>query len=334
MAGARPGRLHRARDRGGHVVGRSGGAVDLRPPGDLQLQPDAARHAPVVGAGVLDVELLPPRLPRAERRRAACRADNRSRAGGAPTVTRGVEASADAEGVDDLGAEEPCPLSGTHSRLNQAHALWHEALDAYDDPERFVTKLNALIEAMRNVTFVLQNELADLSDVREDWYPAWQDDMRSDSRLKWLIGARNLVVHQGDLETHSKARAQIVGELIEGRSVDLDISPVAPAHAVMRELMLSALDDRVCREGTLVIERRWVVDEFPNDELLELLAHCFAVLSELVADGHEQLGTSMEGWPPRWQKTASSRRCASPKADSEATAAWSAFSRKLAPDVS
>ncbi|MGH2946050.1 MAG: hypothetical protein ACRDPC_07300 [Solirubrobacteraceae bacterium] len=248
----------------------------------------------------LGIELLPLKLPRPERRRA-------QRAGqaiglvsvGLPRAAQGVEAAAD-DGVDDFGAEEPCPLPGTHSRLNQAHALWHEALDAYDDPEGFVTKLNALIEALRNVTFVLQKELGNLSDQREDWYPAWQDRLKSDARLKWLIEARNLVVHQGGLETHSKARAQIVGELFEGRAVDVGISPVAPAHAVVRELMLSALDDRVRREGTLVIERRWVVDEFPNDELLELLAHCFAVLSELVADGHEELGTSMEGC----QKTA------------------------------
>jgi hypothetical protein len=39
----------------------------------------------------------------------------------------------------------------------------------------------------------------------EEWYGAWQEKMRADERMRWLVEARNTVEKQGDLDLHSIA---------------------------------------------------------------------------------------------------------------------------------
>lgn len=51
-----------------------------------------------------------------------------------------------------------CPLPATHRRLAEAHLLWHQTLDNYQDPDAFRANLNATIQALRNVTFAIQSE--------------------------------------------------------------------------------------------------------------------------------------------------------------------------------
>jgi len=156
-----------------------------------------------------------------------------------------------------------------------------------------VSRLNTLIQTLRNVTFALQKELGPHPTLVDKWYPTWQERMRANPRLRWLVGARNQIVKQGDLETHSHARARIVGELIRGSDAEIDVDPATPANEIARKLNVGPLQRRVLHEGTLVVERRWTVAEFPEEELMEILASCYGVLSELVAAVHDELGVAM-----------------------------------------
>lgn len=244
---------------------------------------------------LLEVQLVVPHLPRAERRRA-------QRAGqsiglipaGLPRWSSGAEPGEENDHADPLAMTDSCPVESTHARLNQAHVLWHEALDSYSDPEGFVGKLNSLIQTLRNVTFALQKELGPHPELIDGWYADWQERMKADARLKWVVAARNQIVKQGDLDTHSKARVRIVGEVISGAAIDIDVEPAASAQEIIRRIDVGAMPRRVREEGTLVVERRWTVDQFPDDELLDVLAHCYAVISRVVAEAHEQFGGSTD----------------------------------------
>jgi hypothetical protein len=145
---------------------------------------------------------------------------------------------------------------------------------------------------MRNVTFALQKEISGRKELGE-WYEKWQQQLKADRRLKWAVAARNHVVKRGDLAVNSTALAWIAGDRITSKPVEIRVSPTASAVEIARSLRLPALEDVVRREGVLVVERRWVVDDFPDQELLDLLAHNFARLAELVADAHTQRGVSM-----------------------------------------
>jgi hypothetical protein len=240
----------------------------------------------------LETPLVPPNLPRAERRRAK-RAGQEIGLVSERLPCLPEQETSEADGaVDESAMSVPCPVQNAHSRLNQAHVLWHEALDAYNDPDAFVTKLNALIQTMRNVTLGLQKDLGDFPTTKE-WYERWQERMRADSRMAWLKKARNQIVHKGELETHSKVRVMVVGEMLRGTPVQLDVDSAAPVAEIARRLSITGVAGRASQEGTLVVERRWTVEALPDDELLDVLAHCYGVLASILDEAHHQLETSI-----------------------------------------
>jgi hypothetical protein len=99
-------------------------------------------------------------------------------------ASRGSTAACDNK-LEDLDAGRPCPIPKTHARLQEAHRLWHQALDLYADSEGFRANLNACIQALRNVTFVLQKEHSSIPNF-ETWYAGWRERMKSDSIMRWL----------------------------------------------------------------------------------------------------------------------------------------------------
>jgi len=46
----------------------------------------------------------------------------------------------------------------THTSLHQVHDLWHRVAADYADPDAFVVSLNAALQALRSVSFMLKKE--------------------------------------------------------------------------------------------------------------------------------------------------------------------------------
>jgi len=192
-----------------------------------------------------------------------------------------------------------CPIPGAHRRLLEAHTLWHAAEEAYTDPELFRINLNALIQATRNVTFVLQNEHEGVPDF-EAWYATWRERMGAEPVLRWSVLARNRVVKQGDLDTRSTARVSVIASYGGPTLVaDITVPPMHSTEQIARELDASMPSreadtplNKAMRENGLVrVERRWIDTDLPDAELLDALAHCYAVLADLVNDAHRLTGS-------------------------------------------
>lgn len=202
-------------------------------------------------------------------------------------------------------------MDGAESRLREAHRRWHECLDSYQEPENFRDGLNAALQALRNVTFVLQKAKSQIPGF-DEWYPGEQDALRANPVMRWVVDARNHVVKEGDLATHSWLRVKVIAnyddeaeevrldqqawaELLPGtvsRPSDTVISP--PVRTTPAELRSSLARIkgplRARQDTTLVMERRWIVDELPEQELLTLLAHAYGQLRLVLSGAHDLLG--------------------------------------------
>lgn len=183
-----------------------------------------------------------------------------------------------------------CPVPNAHGRLLQADRLWHQALNAYDDPEGFQANLNATIEALRNVTFVLQSE-QDLLPEFPAWYSKWRERLKQDRVARWLHDARTTVVHRSDLETNSTAIATVHTNLPLA-SLTVPVPPFVPTLLACQHLATTLPEPLRSDPADLIfaVERRWTVPDFPTDELLDLLARTHGHLSLLVQDAHQQAG--------------------------------------------
>lgn len=186
-----------------------------------------------------------------------------------------------------------CPIPKTHRRLTEAHLLWHQTQQHYQEPEGFRANLNALIQALRNVTFILQSEKHSFEDF-DGWYKRWQERLKSDPISRWVVDARNTIVKEGELETHSTALLRLVtwrDELL----MQANVPPNMSASLIMRNLPLIEKINNAhvppgdLRSASISIERRWVVSELEGRDILEALAQAYALLADVVSDAHFHL---------------------------------------------
>ena len=181
-----------------------------------------------------------------------------------------------------------CPLSAVHARLVDAHRLWHQALENYEDPDGFRTYLNSCIQALRNVTFVLQKNKSQIPSF-EEWYPEWQDRMSADETLRWIDDARNQIVKEGDLATTSVAKVAVQWSYLEPSFREFKVDPLKSTREIIEETpIIVNLPQELYEDGILVVERRWMVSDLPEQELLNALAYGYGRLMTLTYDCHVQ----------------------------------------------
>ena len=170
-----------------------------------------------------------------------------------------------------------CPLSSTEKRLRDCLFLIIETKNNYFDPNAFRLRLNSCIQTLRTVTFILQKNKGLLSNF-DEWYVQWQNKMREDSILKWLIGARNSIVKQGDLVTHSMAHVSIVESWYGNPIFKMEVPPLTETKNLAKLLAQSAPNKEDHIVGLLRLERRWIDSKLPDQELLDSLSYSYQIL--------------------------------------------------------
>lgn len=207
-----------------------------------------------------------------------------------------------------------CPIDPAERRLREAHRHWHTCLNEYQSPDDFQIALNSSIQALRNVTFVLQSAKKSIPGF-DDWYAAEQNAMRSDAVLRWVVEARNSIVKKGDLETKSHLSVKVVtgyrdeSDLAEQEQRvweeldSLDRENIsrsivsAPALMTIPEALerIRRLDLPLAleRRSQVTFERMWIADSLPTHELLSVLAHAHGKLRQLLSRCHELLGLEL-----------------------------------------
>jgi hypothetical protein len=192
-----------------------------------------------------------------------------------------------------MGTEQhpsSCPLSGVDRRLDDVHQQWHQAEEAYFDPERFRVAIHTVIQSLRTVSFILQNRKDDIPDF-DVWYGGWQERLRGDPLMRWMVDARNKIEKQGDLELHSLVRAEIIASYLnEGPRIEVPARLFDNPERLIQSIPAGELHQHIHNHGTLKIERRWVENTLPDHELLDAVAIAYGRISTLVRDAHRQMG--------------------------------------------
>jgi len=178
------------------------------------------------------------------------------------------------------------------ARMREAYQHWHRAAESYNDPEQFRIYLNSCIQALRNVTFVLQKQKKEIPDF-DTWYGNWQEFLKKDLIMSWCISARNQIVKRGDLETYSIARASYLASYLKPSQKDFEVNPFSKTEDISKEIA-ELLPEKLRESGYLKVERRWVADSLPKYELLEALAYAFSVLAKLLLDTDAQKGPPLD----------------------------------------
>jgi hypothetical protein len=176
-------------------------------------------------------------------------------------------------------------LKPAFRRLFDAKTHWHKAVESYFDPNDFRVAINSCIQELRNVTFVLQSNKRDIPEF-DSWYGPWQQKMRANPALRWLIDARNYIVKQGDLELFSKLRIEVIGSYLadEIAIFEENYNPNLTNKEIYAKTISMGLRSEVFENSYVKIQRRWIDKSYPDHEVLELLGECWSAVNELLLD--------------------------------------------------
>lgn len=193
---------------------------------------------------------------------------------------------------------ESSPISSTVDKLWEAWYFILGMVSSYHDPHAFRYNLNAFIQALRNVTFMLQSEDGKPPGF-EQWYKAKRREMASNPQLKRFVEARNLVVKKQMLAAKSTLRIGI----FRGRRFKLgvggDVDHFRSSHELLRAaqgfftgFMIdeghSSLDEQ------LGVQREWKVAAIGDGEVVGHCADALRALARLVEDAHLLWGTKFD----------------------------------------
>lgn len=186
-------------------------------------------------------------------------------------------------------------------RLFDAKAHWYKAINGYFEPNDFRMAVNSCIQELRNVTFVLQANKREIPGF-DAWYGPWQEKMRANPSLCWLVDARNYIVKRGDLELLSKLRIEVIGSYLAGEVAifEEDYNPNLTNAEIYSKTVSLGLPVEVFENSYVKLQRRWVDKNYPDHELGELLSECWSAVSELLFDApNSDLPSGREQGKPR-----------------------------------
>ncbi len=183
-----------------------------------------------------------------------------------------------------------CPLAAV-DRLEDVHRHWHSAERAYFEPQAFRVAIQTAIQTLRTVTFILQSNKHLIPEF-DSWYEPWQEKLKADALMRWMVDARNKIEKQGDLEAHSFVRAEIVASYLNnGPVIDIPAKLFEGPRVILKGIpKKSDLGHHIAKFGTLRIQRRWVENSLPDYELLEAVAIAYGRIAEIVHDAHRAMG--------------------------------------------
>lgn len=187
--------------------------------------------------------------------------------------------------------QEKSPLPSTVDKYLEAHYFLWMMAQQYHNPHTFRFNLNAFIQALRNITFMLQSERNKPAKF-DEWYASRQEELRQDDLLRRFVEARNLVVKQETLATKSKAFLGVFRHRRCKLGLQGEVSPFSDSVELLeraKKFMVGFyIDEQHSSIGEEIgIQRTWIVEHVDDDDIAVACERALRKLGDLVARAHQ-----------------------------------------------
>ena len=148
----------------------------------------------------------------------------------------------------------------------------------YFDPELFRLNLNQFLQTSRTVTFIIQKNKEEIPKF-EEWYIRSIEEWKQNKILNWAKDSRNIIEKMGDLEINSIIDVVLITSYLEEQDKSLNNIPnqfLFLAIDKVYKYLKSELGYISDEEWVIKIERRWVANSLPDEELLWVMNYIYA----------------------------------------------------------
>lgn len=148
--------------------------------------------------------------------------------------------------------------------------------------------MNAFLQALRNVTFYLQSQLAH-TDGFAEWYEKQRAEMRADELLRKFVEGRNIVVKQRNLVVRSVAQIGMFRYRKPRMGMYVPVPVSLSSEYILREMVpkLDLLDETHSAIGEEYgVQRTWTVEELGPGNVLQLCDQAWSKVGHVLASAH------------------------------------------------
>ncbi len=185
-----------------------------------------------------------------------------------------------------------CPLHDAHDKLEESFYFLMMMTETYHIPDDFRFNLNAFLQALRSVTFMLQKEKSHISGF-EEWYEKKQKEMEDNICLVNSSKTRRLIVHLKSL----KAKSKMTVGLYRGHQIKLgfcydNLHPFLDSHTIFNFVIprikeLGFIDEEHSAIGEqLGIKREWFCEELGDSEILKTCYEAYCSICKIMSEAH------------------------------------------------
>ena len=177
--------------------------------------------------------------------------------------------------------------------IDKTQAIFSKLFEEYHNPTDFIAQTDALIQSLRNFTWILQSKKNSVKRL-DDWYGPWQELMRQSPYMRFLVEMRNSIVKQGINTAKSNAYVTLYTDykqtLFEKR---FDV--YTTTDEIKEEILELAKKKPVLNHATAEIQRLYIFNYAKKDnlEVIDTLFYCFMFIRELFDDFRNFIETGL-----------------------------------------
>jgi hypothetical protein len=178
-------------------------------------------------------------------------------------------------------------------RLADLAHLLESCSATYFAPDLFRMNINQFLTTARTVTFLIQKDKASIPDFSHWYSEAVLKPWSCDATMTWAKNSRNQIEKEGDLDLHSRLEVRLIYSYLEDQDLVLTCSKQDVVGANIKRLMRFAekrLPSGVSDAAVLKIERGWVANSLPDQELLQALIYIYSQIRSVAASLATHLG--------------------------------------------
>lgn len=187
--------------------------------------------------------------------------------------------------------EHECPIVNTHDKFVETWWFLTRIAEYYHNEKLFRFYLNAFVQSLRNITFMLQNEKSSIPNF-DEWYSKKQENMRSNPLLRNFVESRNYVVKQRMLKTKSKVEMGLFRgykmKLVFPHEFD---DPFINTIDIFSKFEDHFIDWFIGKEHGAIgeqfgVRRQWIVEDLGDEEVLSLCLKAYKEMEKIIYEAH------------------------------------------------
>lgn len=182
-------------------------------------------------------------------------------------------------------------------RLRDLGHLLKSCGETYFRPDLFRRNTNQFLQTSRTVTFIIQKNKSAIPDY-DRWYKSnVTGPWGSDVVMTWAKDARNVIEKEGDLDMQSTLHVAVLFSYHSHEDMVLEVDRKELLQASVDQLLKRAIKELplgIADAALLKVQRRWVVNTLPDQELIYALTYAYGRLHEVCTSLCKHLGVEMD----------------------------------------